>query len=242
MIDYALFTGQGGREINEDCVQHCEKDGAYCFVLCDGLGGHGRGEEASALVAKSICSAFMESQSVADFFASAIQSAQDQLLKMQQELHAFNEMKTTLVVLCIYGDHYRYAYIGDSRLYCFRKGKMLYRTLDHSVPQMLALAGDIKEKQIRKHPDRNRLLRVMGIEWDSPKYEVSDEMTLEKEITFLLCSDGFWEPVTEKEMGKMLKKSADMQAWLDRMAQLAKNNSVPESMDNFSAIAVKYEE
>lgn len=242
MIDYAVFTDKGGREINEDSVQYCEKDGAYCFVLCDGLGGHGRGEEASSLVSDTICSAFKHSQSIEDFFNTALQSAQDELLNKQQELHAFNEMKTTAVVLCIYGNKYRYAYIGDSRLYCFRKAKMLYRTQDHSVPQMLAQAGDIKEKHIRRHPDRNRLLRVMGIEWDCPKYEVSEEMQLEKDTAFLLCTDGFWEPVTEKEMVKLLKNSADAQQWLDKMALLAKNNSIPEEMDNFSAVAVRYKE
>ena len=50
MITYTVFTDRGGREVNEDSARVFEKDGKKCLVLCDGLGGHGKGEVASALV------------------------------------------------------------------------------------------------------------------------------------------------------------------------------------------------
>ena len=60
-IDYNIFTNVGSRSVNEDSVRVSKKDGAFCFVLCDGLGGHGKGELASACVADYIRNLFLES-------------------------------------------------------------------------------------------------------------------------------------------------------------------------------------
>lgn len=42
MISYHLLSNMGDRENNEDSVGMYQKGGEYCFVLADGLGGHGR--------------------------------------------------------------------------------------------------------------------------------------------------------------------------------------------------------
>ena len=46
MVTYTVFTDKGGRDVNEDTACVYEKDGQKCLILCDGLGGHGRGEVA----------------------------------------------------------------------------------------------------------------------------------------------------------------------------------------------------
>lgn len=58
---------------------------------------------------------------------------------------------------------------------------------------MLALAGEIREKDIRHHEDRNRLLRAMGNEWDdsSPKYEIDDTLDIEKGMSFCFAAMAF---------------------------------------------------
>lgn len=237
-IDYNIFTNVGSRSVNEDSVRVSKKDGAFCFVLCDGLGGHGKGELASACVADYIRNLFLESDDLDVFFESALDKAQEELLKQQKKLNAQFEMKTTATLLLIKDNMYRYAHIGDSRIYCFRNNKVLCRTLDHSVPQMLVLAGDIKEKKIRSHPDRNKLLRVMGVEWEGSRYTMSDYEELKSGDAFLLCSDGFWEPILEKQMCKTLKKSTDAQNWMDEMTKIIIKNAKDTDMDNFSGIAV----
>jgi serine/threonine protein phosphatase PrpC len=242
MVIYSSFSDKGEREVNEDSIAVAEKDGRYCFVLCDGLGGHGKGDLASGSVTDSIIKCFEENGADEQFLDTAMLKAQEELLAEQSRIGAVSQMKTTAVVLLIHEDKFRYAYIGDSRLYHFRKNKVLSRTLDHSVPQMLVYAGDIKEKQIRSHPDRNRLLRVMGVEWESPRYVVSEVGTLRGGDAFLLCSDGFWEPIVEKEMCRLLKKSSDAEGWLAAMSNTVKENGKGTNMDNYSAIAVMYRE
>ena len=237
-IDYSLISNVGNRDINEDAVAFAEKFGRKCFVLCDGLGGHGKGDLASKYVTEFIKCSFEEYGNDKDFLEKAILQCQLGLLEEQKRLNATEEMKTTVVVLIVDENVYQYAHVGDSRLYVFRNNRILERTIDHSVPQMLALAGDIKESGIRKHPDRNRLLRVLGIEWDAPKYDVSECKELRDGDSFLLCSDGFWELILERKMCKYLKRNENSESWLAEMLELVQENGKKVNMDNYSAIAI----
>jgi serine/threonine protein phosphatase PrpC len=238
-MTYAKMTEKGSREINEDSAGSIEFGDNVCFVVADGLGGHGRGEVASKAVTAVFESEFLQNQTgVRDFLSRALATAQNAVLDLQKKEHAPLEMKTTAVALAVIDGKCAWAHIGDSRLYMFKKNKVKIRTLDHSVPQMLVLSGDIKEKKMRNHPDRNKLLRVIGIEWDSPKFEVSDEYDISECQAFLLCTDGFWELVDEKRMCALLKKSKSADEWLHSMTIEVKENGMGQEMDNYTAIAV----
>lgn len=240
-MDYACLTMPGGREVNEDSLSVCEVDGNYCFVVADGLGGHGRGEEASALVAEHITQFFKETDHTVRCVEKAIDSAQEALMQAQQERGAASEMKTTVVVLVVEKNGlFRWGYVGDSRLYMLKKHKIKAQTLDHSVPQMLAMAGDIRTRDIRFHPDRNKLLRVMGVQWTRTMYDVSKTMRLKKGQSFLMCTDGFWELIDEAQICACRKDSDTAQQWLNRMQQIVERtgSESEKEMDNFSAIAV----
>ena len=233
MITYTVFTDRGGREVNEDSARVFEKDGKKCLVLCDGLGGHGKGEVASALVVEAVGQIFNSAQKIdEDFLRSAFQLSQEALIDEQIRQDAKTDMKTTAVAMYIDGNKVQWGHVGDSRLYAFAKNKVKLRTLDHSVPQMLVFAREIKEKQIRNHPDRNRLLRVMGIEWEKPMYELAEQTQLEKYQAFLLCSDGFWELIDEKQMCKLLKNSSTVEEWMQAMVEVIKKNGIGKNMDN----------
>ena len=239
MITYTVFTDRGGREVNEDSARVFEKDGKKCLVLCDGLGGHGKGEVASALVVEPVGQIFNSAQKIdEEFLRSAFQLSQEALIDEQIRQDAKTDMKTTAVAMYIDGNKVQWGHVGDSRLYAFAKNKVKLRTLDHSVPQMLVFAREIKEKQIRNHPDRNRLLRVMGIEWEKPMYELAEQTQLEKYQAFLLCSDGFWELIDEKQMCKLLKNSSTVEEWMQAMVEVIKQNGIGKNMDNYTAIAL----
>ena len=115
---------------------------------------------------------------------------------------------------------------------------MVIRTLDHSVPQMLVFAGDIKEKHIRKHPDRNRLLKVLGARDKELKFDTSSKFNINECQGFLLCTDGFWENITERKMCKFLRKSKTVEQWMELMKKEVVKNGKGNNMDNNSAIAI----
>lgn len=240
-MDWKCISLIGAREINEDCVRIVENDNTKCFIVADGLGGHGKGDVASKLACNAFETIFSDassSQPLADLMSSAFLHAQTAILNEQKATGSSFQMKTTVCALAIRGTEVIWGHIGDTRLYAFAHNKVKIRTLDHSVPQMLVLTREIKEKDIRNHPDRNKLLRVLGISGDTPKFEISESQNLQKYQAFLLCSDGFWELIVEKEMGSMLKKSVSAEEWLGKMCEIVSQRGSETDMDNSSAIAI----
>lgn len=237
-IKYATISNCGDREINEDSIGVFTGDKGCCFVLCDGLGGHGMGDVASSIVKESFGKVFAAEDNTLSFFDNAFSISQEILLQEQARKNAKKKMKTTCV--CIVTDNKKayIGYIGDSRAYIFNKNKVKKRTLDHSIPQMLAIRGEIKECEIRNHPERNTLLRVMGVEWEERMFEVIEPVALRKSQAFLLCSDGFWELIEEDEMCQLLEKAETVDEWLYTMTDVVKENGKGRNMDNYSAIAV----
>ena len=238
MGQYALLTKPGARENNEDAVWLGENSGNLCMLLADGLGGHGSGEVASA-TAVEVCQSVWTNSAPEEFSTSLFfQKCEQQLEEKQAQSHDFSGMKTTVVLCRTVNDIFYCAHVGDSRMYYFRRGKILCRTFDHSVPQMLVLSKQIKEKQIRNHPDRNRLLKVMGERENDLYFEESDPIQIRTGDAILMASDGFWENVEDKEMQKTLKKAASPEDWLLHMEQIAVERARNKNMDNYSAIAV----
>lgn len=241
MIEYASVTEIGEKGKNEDAVKVFINQplSTYGFVLADGLGGHGNGDIASNFVVDCVGAAIENTDSFGGIFLDQCFDTAQEMLMDEKDLKGLHSIKTTMVMLLITDKIAQWGHIGDSRLYHFRDGRQLSRTIDHSVPQMLALSGKIKEKEIRHHPDRNILLRAMGAEWDEPMYEISQRfMKTIKGDTFLLCSDGFWEWIDEKTIIKILKKDLSAYDALHEMTAEVKANGAGHGMDNFSAILV----
>ncbi len=235
---YAVFTNEGGRPVNEDSVGVFKNGTNNCFILCDGLGGHGMGDVASSLVVSVFEDQFQKMNHAADFLGQTFAVAQDVLMAEQKARNVKRKMKTTAVAVVTDEKNAYIGHVGDSRLYVFHWNKVRTRTLDHSIPQMLVLSREIKEDQIRNHPDRNTLLRVMGVEWNNSMYELMSPIPLRKCQAFLLCSDGFWELIDEKEMCKQLKSAKNVEEWLGNMTKIVQANGEGRTMDNYSAIAV----
>ena len=239
MLTHALVTDPGGRTVNEDSIGAFENGSLQCFVVCDGLGGHGMGDVASSLVRDCFGSRFETITEPKHFLNETFEDAQAKLLEKQKELKAAPKMKTTAVALLTDKKRAFIGHIGDSRLYVFYKDSISTRTLDHSLPQMLVRSGEIKEDEIRNHPERNIVMRVMGTKWEeNHKYELMKPISLRKCQAFLLCTDGFWELINEKQMSACLKSSKSPEEWLQLMADIVQGNGKDIEMDNNSAIAV----
>lgn len=238
MVEYSVYTNIGSREVNEDAVNAITLDGNFGFIVCDGLGGQGMGDEASKIVAACYNECFIKSQINELFLPKTFDYAQNTLLKQKMQLNAKNKMCTTAVALAINENTAYIAHIGDSRLYFFEGDNLMYKTLDHSLPQMLALQGEIKEEDIAHHPDRNKLLRAFGTEWDKPMYATAEPITLNKNQAFLLCTDGIWEWITEQQLCDLLKTSSSAEEWLKKIVKAVEISSQNNEHDNYSAIAV----
>lgn len=247
MIHSSLITCIGGRDNNEDYVR-CAKNGmSECFILCDGLGGHDRGEVAAAMAAETVAELFEEKGDYPDFLDDAFRLAQTRLLERQSRDNISGNMKTTMVVLVVTDELIKWAHIGDSRLYrIYLDGQKYERTRDHSVVQVLADMGQIKESDMRQHPERNKLLRAMGSEWTGKSYEKSpvlerDNENPPKPMGFVLMTDGFWEYVEDDEILSLYRENKSCSGWLEDMTALVEKRADMTMTDNYSAICVRVE-
>lgn len=238
-MQYAFCSEPGSRDVNEDSVgAFCEGDTGL-FIVADGLGGHGKGDVASKITVETFLkNAGNRAGPLDEQLRLLFSEAQANITSEQKRTGGFSQMKTTACALMMRGKDVMWGHIGDTRLYAFSKHRIVARTLDHSVPQMLVVSREIKEKDIRDHPDRNKLLRVLGIAGESLRYELSKQRRLGKFHAFLLCSDGFWELIFEEEMTDCLKQSTSVDEWLAKMKAIVEKRGSDRAMDNYSAVAV----
>ncbi len=235
-VTSAYISKQGNRNYNEDSVVTIGTENYCLYGVADGLGGQGFGKIASESVLATVRQVFEENADNPDFLSLAFEKAQEKIMEKKSG-DEYGDMMTTLALLSISGD-IRWAHIGDTRIYLFKSGHIAAQTLDHSVPQVLVYADEISFDEIRHHPDRNRLLRAMGKEWEKSEYEISDSYEIESNEAILLCSDGFWEHILEDEMEAMLALATSPEDWLDKMESIIIERGHNYDMDNYSAIAV----
>ena len=232
MIATASYTDTGGRPHNEDTVRLAWQKGGLCLVVADGLGGHGGGGLASAAAAEVICGGW-DGQVSEEALARLSQQAHQRVLSLQTRACA---MKTTVTALEADGRQAAWAHAGDSRIYHFVNGTLVFQSRDHSASQIAVMLGTITPDQIRFHVDRSRVYRALGQDGEL-KVESHGEALAPGHHAFLLCSDGFWEYVYEEEMAEDLAAAASPEDWLARMrARLA--TRVPDNNDNNTAAAV----
>lgn len=231
-ISISYYTAKGRRQNNEDAVSLLEGSNSMLAIVADGLGGHDDGEVASAQAVATINRELQSKLPDEDALIDAIHRANEDIYRMQNPRRP---MRTTVAALWI-GDYAVVAAnVGDSRIYQFRGDRIIYQSMDHSVAQMAVLVGEMDKSEIRSSKDRNRLIRVVG-DVNAPKVD-STVLSVQAGDRFLLCSDGFWEPVTESCMLQSATLTDTAQQWLSMMRQTVEKADNP-SQDNHTAIAL----
>lgn len=227
--DYSAYSSVGRRRNNEDSYSVTEKTDELLAVVGDGLGGVSGGEIASSKLIESAKEHIEDTDLDADDLDDAI---------AEMNLDIFNlgkygeGPKTTLALLWIKGAVAYAANVGDSRIYQLRGRDIVFQSTDHSVPQLAVQLGEIRPEDIRTHKDRNKITRCMGMEqFVSP--DIS-KLEVEPGDRFILCSDGFWEPVLEYEMISTAADDPEACVWLERMKKIA----TAKEQDNHTAIVV----
>ena len=224
------YTDIGGRSNNEDAVGVFRVDGGTLCVVADGLGGHEHGEIASN-AALNVLGDRIHGDISDTKLRTALECANEAVVR----LAGTEQMKTTIAALWMQSGKALAASVGDTRIYQFRQGKIHFQSVDHSLAQLDVISGTDTVEDVRKNPDRNKLIRVVGMK-DGFKADIS-ELRYQQGDAFLLCSDGFWEDVLEADMLRSLSGAHDAESWLAEMrAVLAP--TINASSDNNSAIAV----
>ena len=231
-ISVSYYSSPGARDNNEDAVFMQECRNGLLAMVADGLGGHDKGEVASNMAVSSVSHQLVNRTPDKDDLVQAIIQANNDISHAQTN---GNAMKTTIAAVWI-GNGVGYAAnVGDTRIYQFRNGRIVYQSVDHSVAQISVLVGELSPEDIRTSPDRNKLIRVLGNE-AAPKVDCQ-KLTVECGDRFLLCSDGFWEPVEETAMILAAEGTSDAKTWLEKMKGII-TRAQRRHQDNHTAVAI----
>ena len=182
----------------DNCVNGITPNG-HLFVVCDGMGGHVGGAEASKIGVETIFE-FLNRETYENILHAiddALQFANAQILGKVYEYPALKGMGTTVCVLLLQENKAYIAHVGDSRIYLYLgREKELHRiTKDHSFVQTLVDLPEghpekISDEEAEDHPDKNRILKALGIK-SVLTPTICEKPLLPKDgDIFLLCSDG----------------------------------------------------
>ncbi|MGA8261037.1 MAG: PP2C family serine/threonine-protein phosphatase [Arenicellales bacterium] len=232
-------TLPGARAVNEDRVAYVERDDAVLMVVADGLGGYAAGEMAAETVTDTLVGSFEKVrtpiiQDPAAFLVLSISLAHSRInRKAKQQGITVSYPRTTCVACLIQNGYAYWAHVGDSRLYHFREGRFLTRTIDHSTTDPMYQEGILDERESMQ--ESSHLVRCIGGP-KRPLVTLGAETRLEKGDVLLLCTDGVWRAFTDREMEKALS-GRRLEDSIERM--MAKSaRTFRKDCDNMSAVAL----
>lgn len=212
------------------------------FVVADGMGGHHDGEKASAIAVRTVAtyvtnSVYLpilnpeirsDSLSIVDTLVAAVQKANAEVLAKVPE------GGTTVSAVAIMGDLAFIAHVGDSRVYLITRDGMEQITRDHSLVQRLIELDQITPQEASDHPQKNVLYRAIG------QNETLEVDALTRRLTpnsrMLICSDGLWGQVSEKEILEIITAHSNPQEACDKLVALANTRG---GVDNITTILLK---
>jgi serine/threonine protein phosphatase PrpC len=234
----------GARKMNQDRVGYWRTGNSLLMVVADGLGGHVHGEIAAQVALQYFATAFQRDARPAlampeQFLLHSMTGAHAAILRETQKLELSDTPRTVIVACVVQDGHAYWMHIGDCRLYFVRRGRILLRTRDHTVVQQLLDEGRIREEAITTHPDRNRLLQCLG-SLQAPRPEAAQKARLKKNDLIVLCSDGLWGPLTQRQLLHALMTRELAQAIPD-LVELAEVRAGPQC-DNVSVLAMAWGE
>ncbi len=221
----SFISEKGKREINEDyLIYHPNK----FYVVLDGVGGNGNGEIASKLVGETVKESLLKSKSISE----AVEESERVLSLYKKKNPSTEYMATTITVAEILDNGILVSWAGDSRVYQFRDGKILFMTTDNSWVANAVKKGVLSSVEALFHPRANELTKSIK---DGSK-PVKLEQVLIDDIRsndyFLVCTDGITEAWIDSDLEELfssLNTSYDIASKLKKECEIY-------SEDNYTAI------
>ena len=229
-------------------IKYADEQG-HLFLVADGIGGAPAGEQASALVVKSVEEFLVntlkwffqlkgvEEEKVVLEFQDALRRADAKIFR-EVELHPELEgMGTTLTLAYSLGANVFVANAGDSRCYLFRRGELLQLTRDHTLVQDLIQQGMPPLAPSERLVGGHWITNAIGGNGLGVKVDVH-KLTLEPGDVLLLATDGLTNELTDQRIASVLAAESD--------PEIACNHLMAETLehgghDNVTVIIARYE-
>ena len=219
------------------------------LLVADGMGGHSAGEVASGhmvdifedhLTEKSFMDTTWNQNNKEktsfsifnkEFLLSIIQKGNNKIFHQALDESKMKGMGTTLTLGIVQENKIILAQVGDSRAYLIRKGKIKRLTKDHSIVQREIDLGTLTEEEALHDPRKNVITKAVGI---LPEVEPDFyEYTLENKDRIILCSDGLYDLVMEKDLLALSDKGS-LQQVVSNLIEKAKQMG---GKDNITVVA-----
>jgi PPM family protein phosphatase len=212
------------------------------FIVADGMGGHHDGEKASAITTRVVAAHItnniyvpiladgddVERPPITEALVAAVQRANSQVISNVPD------GGTTATAVAVIGDLAYIAHVGDTRVYLITKDNIEQITRDHSLVQRLIELDQLTPEAAVDHPQKNVLYRALG---QNESLEV-DTLTrrLPPGSRVLICSDGLWGLVKEREIFEIAINNPSPQEACDKLVALANTRG---GNDNITAIILR---
>lgn len=213
------------------------------FVVCDGMGGHVGGAKASSIAVSSIIE-YLKREKYNDIpqaLNEAIQYANMQIIGFATANPEFKGMGTTACIVVLQESEAYIAHVGDSRIYLYLGNEQqLHRvTKDHSYVQTLVDKGEITDDQAEHHPNKNRILKALGIRPEmTPTVNVVHPKNGD---IFLICTDGLNGMICDNTIEQAMKQDTPLEARGELLINLAMQGEpgYPGGQDNCTLELIK---
>lgn len=232
------------------------------IVVADGMGGLECGELASATVVRELSKWFHEKlpfvlQTIQESVGGFEQIVSGQWAGIVQDLNlkimAYGvrhqlTLGTTMTAMLAIGGRYTIAHVGDSRAYEITPQGTTQLTEDQTFVHREMMAGRMTYDEALVHPQRNVLLQCIGA--SKEVVPSISHHTLNKEATYLLCSDGYRHVLTEDELASQfsgavlwgedgVKEGDATEAARVRLARVGETVMERKEADNLSAAVLR---
>ena len=242
MINNLYYLNELGRRDNlEDCifpkVAEISKEDRV-FLVCDGVGGEAGGEIASSIVCETLGTELKKNKNhTIDTIHSAANSAIFNLKEYVKMNPDSVRMSTTVSIACLDESGIWVGWSGDSRIYHIRNSRILWRSKDHSLVQMLVNIGEITEEEASKHEKRNIITRSFNASIEYSNLEIYRISEFKTGDYLLLCTDGLLENITDEKLCQLLNNQNDK----ENKAKLFNYFCEGITLDNYSMILLHLE-
>jgi len=234
---YGLTDVGKVRSINEDA--YMQNDEEAHWVVADGMGGHEAGDVASQSIVEGL-GRLSQSAVLAHFvdeIDDCLRGVNEYLVKLAGDDHN-KVIGSTVVGLALHAKHAVYYWVGDSRAYLMRNGRLTQLSTDHTHIEEMIQQGIIDKSQAGSHPEKNVITRAVGADYEV--FVDFDVEPVQDNDIFMICSDGVEKRLSDEEVEKIFNKHGDdvaeaAQEIVDVVLQRG-------SPDNVTVVAVRVHE